>query len=114
MKDELDTQKPDSEAVNPASAGSVTCGGPSGDWKEKYYELVKLITALGSAASILRDDHKKTPHCEFPRTCGGCHFWTGVVEACRDLESGDKTTIRKALAIVNSSQNKEYAEDIST
>jgi hypothetical protein len=85
---------------------SVTAGGPPIDWKKRHDDLLKHITALGSAASILRDDHKKTPHCEFPRTCGGCHFWTGVVEACRDLESGDKTTIRKALAIVNSSQNE--------
>lgn len=106
MAEETDSQITTSSPTGlPASAGSVTCGGPPIDWKKRHDDLLKHVTALGAAASILRDNHKKTSHCEMPRTCGGCHFWTGVIEACRDLEKGDKATIRKALAMVSSSQN---------
>ena len=86
---------------------SVTAGGQPIDWKKRHDDLLKHVTSLGAAASILWDDHKTTPHCEFPRTCGGCRFWTGVIEACRHLATGDKATIRKALAIVSSSPNTQ-------
>lgn len=89
----------------------ATQGGPPIDWKKRHDDLLKHVTTLGSAASILRDDHKTTPHCEFPRTCGGCHFWTGVIEACRAIETGDKTIIRKAHAIVIRAQKDEIKFD---
>lgn len=25
--------------------------------------------------------HRKSGHCELPRTCGGCHFWSGSIAA---------------------------------
>ena len=84
---------------------NVTCGGPPVDWKARHDEMLKHISALGAAASVLKDQHRVSAQCEHPRTCGGCHFWSGVIEACRDLETGDKSTIRKALAIVNSEVN---------
>lgn len=83
---------------------SVNSGGPPVDWEKRHDDLLEHVEALGAAASILRDDHKTTPHCEFPRTCGGCHFWTGVIEACLSLKTGDKTVIRKAHAIVIGAQ----------
>lgn len=107
-KNNMDTTK-DSLPLPPVPC-SVTAGGPPIDWKQRYDDLLKHVTILGAAASILRHDHKTTPHCEFPRTCGGCHFWTGVIEACRSLETGDKTTIRKAHAIVIGSQNASSAD----
>jgi hypothetical protein len=68
---------------------------------------MKQIIGLGAAADILREQHRTTAHCEHPRTCGGCHFWSGAMEACRDLRTGDKRTAAKALAIIRSSQNAQ-------
>lgn len=109
VKTDMDTTK-DPLPLPPMPCSDMA-GGPPIDWKKRHDDLLKHVTALGAAASILRDNHKNTPHCEMPRTCGGCHFWTGVIEACRDLETGDETTIRKAHAIVIGSHNKSSSAD---
>lgn len=69
------------------------------DWKSKCLELERNIAAMEAAASIMHDEHQKSGHCERPNTCGGCHFWSGAREACRDLLVGEKSTIKKALIV---------------
>ena len=108
MQDNQNTQRANSSV----SACSVTRGGPLINWKSKHDKLVEHLIALESAASILRDSHQKTSHCEHPRTCGGCHFWTGVMEACKDVKTGDKRNVAKALAVIQS-QNNQHPEHLS-
>jgi hypothetical protein len=83
----------------------VQSGGPEIDWKERHDSLMKHAEALGAAASLLKEAHKASAHCEFPRTCGGCHFWSGVIEACDAIRVGDKSVINQAMLIINK-QNK--------
>ena len=33
----------------------------------------------------VKDKHKKSNSCEYPHTCGGCHFYTGSIEFAIDL-----------------------------
>jgi len=90
----------------PAPDDSVNTVGSPIDWKARYDKLTEFIGAMESAASILREQHRKTAHCEHPNTCGGCHFWTGAEAACHDLRVGDKATLKKALTTT------DHAEDM--
>ncbi len=99
MNETIETILP---SQNPASTETAE---PPIEHNWQHDDLLQHVKALGAAASILKEQHKKSSFCEFPRTCGGCHFWSGVIEACNDIVSGDKTTIRKAKAIIERSSN---------
>ena len=35
-----------------------------------------------------KEVHKATSFCDFPNTCGGCHFWSGAIAVIHDLQTG--------------------------
>ena len=45
-------------------------------------------TALLAHAKQAKARHKETSFCEFPSTCGGCHFWSGYISALEDIIGG--------------------------
>lgn len=46
------------------------------------------IQRLHDEAERCKEAHKSTSCCEFPSTCGGCHFWSGYIGALEDVLSG--------------------------
>lgn len=35
-----------------------------------------------------REEHRKSKACEFPRTCGACHFFSGSITVLQEIMEG--------------------------
>lgn len=46
-------------------------------------ELDKKIRGL----EAVKIKHKQSKSCEFPRTCGACHFYSGSIELAKQLKN---------------------------
>ncbi|KKK90543.1 hypothetical protein LCGC14_2721980 [marine sediment metagenome] len=47
------------------------------------------VIRLHREAGLRKEVHKKQSDCEFPRTCGACHFWSGYIGALEDVKKGE-------------------------
>jgi hypothetical protein len=47
--------------------------------------LRRKLTALRQTLKRRKAKHRKSAACERPRTCGGCHFYSGYIQALDDI-----------------------------
>jgi len=49
--------------------------------------MTERLAALRAQAEAAKARHRASAMCEVPRTCGGCHWWSGFLGALDELEA---------------------------
>ena len=56
------------------------------------------LRTLAEAATSAAERHTGTAFCEWPHTCGGCHWWAGYLWALNEADSGVEAQLATARA----------------